>query len=183
MVDTSGDLGSNGRPAPPRRRLESRSRRPSPLDRDSLELVNGDEAGPPGKLDRLDVREQPSQGREADSERLGCLAASVREPLDLTSLAYHHSRRSDRRAFDWSRRLVCRLEMAARLVGAALLAAARHAVQAYTNSGMVLHLGASVSRLLLLYARSGSAPADQPLRARSQACDGDLVPVQSAAAA
>jgi hypothetical protein len=42
--------------------------------------------------------------------------------------------------------------MAARLVGAALLAAARHAVQAYTNRGMVLHLGASVSRLLFLYA-------------------------------
>lgn len=64
-----------------------------------------------------------------------------------------------------------RLEVAARLVGAALLAAARHAVQAYTNSGTVLHLGASVSRLLFMYGRSGYSPAIE-----ASAADGEAAP-------
>ena len=84
-ADARSDLRSNGRPASSRRLPEQRSRSPSPLDSNSLEFVDGDEAGSPGQLDRLDVREQPSQGREADSERLGCLATGVGDPLDAAA--------------------------------------------------------------------------------------------------
>lgn len=63
------------------------------------------------------------------------------------------------RLLDEAPRVVRRLEVAARFVGAPLLAPAGHAVQAYTNVGMVLHLGASVSRWLFVYGRSGHSPA------------------------
>ena len=55
------------------------------------------------------------------------------------------------RPLDRHTRVVGRLEVAARFVGASSLAAMGHEVQAYTNDGTVLHLGASVSRLLFLY--------------------------------
>jgi hypothetical protein len=65
-------------------------------------------------------------------------------------------RRRDRRP-----RLMVRLEVSARLISAALLAAMRHPVQAYTNYGAVLHLGASVSRLLFLYGVTGYSPGSK----------------------
>ncbi len=52
-----------------------------------------------------------------------------------------------------------RLEVAARLGGTSLLAAARHGVQTYTKRATVLHLGASVSLLLFLYGRKRPLPA------------------------
>jgi hypothetical protein len=141
-----------------RRRLKPRSCCPSPLECDSLELVDGDQAGAPGHFDRLDVRQQPPEGGAADAERLGGLASSVGEPFDVRRLADNHS---------WRQGLSCerrprfgdRRGVTTRLVGATLLAAARHGVRAYTNDRTFLHLGASVSRLLFLYEGSGYSPA------------------------
>jgi hypothetical protein len=112
------------RSASPRRLLEPRPCCASPVGGESLELVDGDQAGAPGQLDRLDVRQQPSEGGAADAKCLGGLAASVGEPFDALRLTDDHSRRRRGwpRPTGWSARLLGRLEVASYLVGAALLA-------------------------------------------------------------
>ncbi len=125
-VDAHCDLGWDGWLASPRRRLDSRSRGASPLSRESLELVDGNQAGTPGQLDRLDVREQAAEGRAADAKRLGGLAAGVGEPFHLARFAHHHPRWRRRRRRRRTSGPVSRSETAARFVRAALLAAAGH---------------------------------------------------------
>ena len=63
----------------PRGRLEPQPCCLSPLDGESLELVDGDQAGAQGELDRLEVGEQTAEGGAADAERLRGLAAGVGE--------------------------------------------------------------------------------------------------------
>jgi hypothetical protein len=54
---------------------------------ESLEFVGRDQSCTPGHLDRVHVWENaPEQGGATDAERLGCLAAGVREPLDTRRL-------------------------------------------------------------------------------------------------
>ena len=51
---------------------------------ESFELVDRDQPCTPGHLDRLDVWEDaPDEGRAADAESFGGLAAGVGEPLDV----------------------------------------------------------------------------------------------------
>ena len=47
----------------------------APLGDQSLEFVDGDERGAPGRLDRVDVRKEAGDGGAADTERLGGLSA------------------------------------------------------------------------------------------------------------
>lgn len=64
-------------------------------------------------------------------------------------------------------RLVCGAKMATGFVSAPLLAPAGHGVQAYTNYGTLLHLGASASLLLFVY--GGGAAGRLELDAAAQA--------------
>lgn len=164
VADALRDLGWDGRFASPRRWLKSRSCYPSPLDGQPLEFIDRDQLGTPWQLDRVDVRQQATERGAADAERVGSLGAGVGEPLDMVGLAYDDPCRSGDpwRRRDRTLRLMGRLEVPARLISAALLAAMRHSVRAYTNYGTILHLGASVSRLLLLYGGSAHSPAVEP---------------------
>src|SRR5437899_4642313 len=158
--DAPCDLGWDGWLASPRRRLDSRSRGASPLSRESLELVDGNQAGAPGQLDRLDVREQAAEGRAADAERLGGLAAGVGEPFHLGRFAHHHPRR--RRRLRRTSGLVSQSETAARFVGAASLSAAGHGVQ---RTQMIGRFCTWVHLCLAGYCcteQSGRAPAQEP---------------------
>src|SRR5581483_3230027 len=76
-----------------------------------------------------DVGKEAAEGRAADPERLGGLAARVREPFDIRCLAHDHAR--SRRSRDWTgvqpeRGSGQGWGVAARFLGAPFLAPARH---------------------------------------------------------
>ena len=91
---------SGGRPRSSRRR--ARLGGSSALGEQSLELVDRDQLGSPWHLDRLDVgQDAPVEGRAAETERLGRLAAGVGEPLDERRLASDHALRRPARLDPW----------------------------------------------------------------------------------
>lgn len=76
----------------PCRGLKARSSRPSPLNGESLELVDRDQLAPPGHLDRVEVRQKPPKRRATDSESLRGLASRVGQTLNAGRLSDDYSR-------------------------------------------------------------------------------------------
>lgn len=61
---------------------------PTMLSKQALELVDRDQHRSPGQLDRLDVREEPTKARWADTQRLCSLSAGVSEAFDMPGFAH-----------------------------------------------------------------------------------------------